>query len=194
MTATEKKGLYHTLARIVEYPWEDIRGMVDECVEMLKHHPEYPPEVREELERFRKRTENMTLDELQELYSYTFEFSSDYTLDMGYHLYDGFKRANHLLKLKQMYRTQDFPFEEVAKGELPDNLAVVLKFLDTLEDMDVERDIKENFLVKALEKLNKNFELTNNECPYRHIIRALLLIIDRDVKMTGEIGKEGHNA
>ncbi len=194
MATAEKKGLYYTLARIVEYPWEDIRGMVDECIEMLRHHPEYPPEVREEVEKFKKETEGMSLDELQELYSYTFEFSSDYTIDMGYHLYDGFKRANHLLKMKQIYREQGFPYDEVAKGELPDNLVVILKFLDGLTDVEVEKDIKENFLIKALEKLYKNFELTNNECPYRHIIRALLLVIDKDIKMTGDIKKEGHKA
>ena len=190
MATAEKKGLYYTFARLVEYPWEDIRGVVDECLEMLKDHPQYPPEVKEELKKFKDSTAELSLDELQELYSYTFEFSSDYTIDMGYHLYDGFRRANHLLKLKQMYREYNFPYDDVAGGELPDNLVVVLKFLDGLDDEAVHREIKENFLIKSLEKLNKNFELTNNDCPYRHIIRALLLVIDKDIKGTGEVDKK----
>ena len=33
----------------------------------------------------------------------------------------GFKRAKNLVAITAMYRENGFPFEEVAKGELPDN-------------------------------------------------------------------------
>jgi nitrate reductase assembly molybdenum cofactor insertion protein NarJ len=107
--------------------------------------------------------------------------SADLTLDMAYNQYEGFKRSNILVSIKGMYKDQEFPFDSVAKGELPDHLPVILRFLDFLQDGELKRDFRESFLIKGLEKLKKNIE-SKPDNPYNHLINALWVIIDKDVK------------
>jgi len=185
MQGTISKGIYAAFAALLEYPREDIKGMAQECVKTLEGHPYYPSGALKEVKAFLKEISEMPLDDLQGIYSYTFEISGgEFTLDLGYHLYDGFKRANNLVTIKTMYREQGFPFDSLSKGELPDYLPVVLKFLDFVKDDELKRDFRESYLIKALEKLSKNFDLNPvKETPYRHLIKAVTMIVDKDIKM-----------
>ncbi len=175
------KGIYTQFALLLDYPQESITELIEGCVKVLNDSPQYPPEVTEEIDRFRERVEGMPLGDLQGIYSYTFEMSADLTLDMAYNQYEGFKRSNILVSIKGMYKDQEFPFDSVAKGELPDHLPVVLRFLDFLQDGELKRDFRESFLIKGLEKLKKNIE-SKPDNPYNHLINALWVIIDKDVK------------
>ncbi len=178
--------IYSIYARLLEYPWEDLQGLASECVSTLKQCPAYPPKAADEIQAFVDFISDKPLDDIQGIYSYTFEISSgEFTMDMSYHLYDGFRRANNLVTMKAMYRDKGFPYDDESKGELPDNLPVVLRFLDHLEGKDdvLRKDFRETFVVKTLEKLNKNFELKEeSETPYIHILRSLLAVVDADVK------------
>lgn len=176
-----ESGIYSIFADLLTYPKEDLKLKVEECVKALSTDGGYPPEVIEELKRFQKELEDLPLDDVQGIYSYTFELSADYTLDLGYHLFDGFKRANNLSAIKSMYRDKNFPYEEVAKGELPDNFPVILKFLDSLEDEELKKDFRESFVILAVEKLAKNFE-RNKKNIYSHLISAVYRVLDKDVK------------
>lgn len=175
------KGIYAQFALLLDYPKESITELIEGCVKILNDSPQYPPEVTEEIDRFRERVGGMPLEDLQGIYSYTFEMSADLTLDMAYNQYEGFKRSNILVSIKEMYKDQEFPFASVAKGELPDHLPVVLRFLDFLQDGELKRDFRESFLIKGLEKLKKNIE-SKPDNPYNHLINALWVIIDKDVK------------
>lgn len=175
------KSLYEHLSGLLEYPQEDIKLRAEECAKALAEHPDYPPEVTVEFNKFQKDLEEISLDDLQGIYSYTFELSSEFTVDLGSHLYDGFKRSNILASIKAMYREQGFPFDEVAKGELPDHLPVVLRFLAFLQDEGLKRNFIETFVIIALEKVNKSFE-KNKKNIYRHLISVIYRIIDKDVK------------
>ena len=109
------KNLYTQLAELLRYPHEDVRPNVDACIEALSCNQQYPEEVAKELRSFKNDLDRLSLDALQELYSYTFELVSDTTLDMGYYLHagqDGFKRARNLVTIKAMFRDKGFPFEE----------------------------------------------------------------------------------
>lgn len=181
----EKRTVYSTFAGLLEYPREDIEGLTEQCIDALLAHPSYRQETAgemvEELRKFQRGVSVMPLDDLQGIYSCTFEFSADQTLDLTHHLYDGFKRANSLVHIKEMYRAHGFPFDAVAKGELPDNLPVVLQFLARVKDEKTGKELREGFLIKALEKLDKNFENIEDNI-YRPVISALVMVVDRDVK------------
>ena len=181
MASVREKSLYEHFAGLLNYPREDIRLRVEECMKALSAHTEYPPEATQELQLFLKELDGMPLDDLQGIYSYTFELTSEYTLDLGHYLYDGFKRSNYLASLKAMYRENNFPFDEVAKGELPDHLPVVLRFLATIGDEELKKDVRESFVIMAIEKLNKNFERTSSNV-YSHLINSIYRVIDKDVK------------
>ncbi len=175
------KSLYEYFADILHYPGEETRANVEAAIEALSQCTQYPPEVMEEMKNFLAEVDKLSLDDMQGIYSYTFELTSEYTLDLGHFLYDGFKRSNNLASLKAMYREKGFPYDEVAKGELPDHLPVVLAFLGTLEDEELKQDVTSSFLVMALEKLDKNFERNKGNL-YCHLISAIHRVVDKDVK------------
>src|SRR3970040_65531 len=102
------KDPYSLLAGLLDYPAEDIQSKVTES-----------------LKEFKKVLAGMSLDDLQGVYSYTFEMSSDHSLDLGSHILEGFKRSGNLVHIKTMYRRVEFPFESLSKGELPDHLHLV---------------------------------------------------------------------
>ncbi len=176
------KGLYTYLAEMLEYPWKHIKDKAEETLRIVDPH--YPQEVKESLKAFKERVGALSLDELQELYSYTFEMSTSLTLDLGHHVLDGFKRSGSLLQIKTMYREHGFPFEEYGKGELPDYLPLVLRFLDFVKDEEIKENFRREFVIKALEKLYKNFA-NNPENPYKHLIDAIYKVIETDVKEEG---------
>lgn len=182
MGSATGKSLYAHLAGLLEYPREDIKLKAAECLKAFAAAgSKYPPEVLGELTGFQKDLEHVSIDDLQGVYSYTFELTSDFTLDLGYHIFDGFKRSNSLASIKAMYRENKFPFEEYAKGELPDNLPVVLMFLGSLEDEALKKNFRETFVILAVEKLTKNFE-KNKKNIYSHLISAIYRVLDKDVK------------
>jgi len=176
-----EKGLYSQLAVMFEYPQENIVGVTRGCIKMLEDAPEYPPQAKEEVEKFLEKIEGMSLDDLQGIFSYTCEMNADTTLELGYFLYEGFKRTNNLVNLKVMYKDQDFPFDEIAQGELPDRLPIVLRFLDFVEDEKLKKDFRESFAVMGIDKLKKNFEKKPDN-PYGNLINAVLFVVETDVK------------
>jgi nitrate reductase assembly molybdenum cofactor insertion protein NarJ len=80
-----------------------------------------------------------------------------------------------------MYKDQEFPFEEIAQGELPDRLPIVLRFLDHCEPEDLKKDFRESFVFVGLEKLKKNFDKIRNN-PYGNVINALYEVVVKDLQ------------
>jgi len=175
------KSLYEHFADILQYPDEGTRAKIVATIDAISLCPQYEPEVTDAMNRFLEEVDKLPLDDIQGIYSYTFELTSEYTLDLGHFLFDGFKRSNNLASLKAMYREKGFPYDEVAKGELPDHLPVLLTFLGTLEDSELKQDVTESFLIMALEKLDKNFEKNKGNL-YCHLINAIHRVVDKDVK------------
>lgn len=180
MTLIGVKMLYTQLGKLLDYPVEAMNSTIEEAIKHLKAD-NYSPEITNELVEFQKKINEMDFDDVQGLYSYTFEFSSDLTLDLGFHTLEGFNRAENLVNLKEMYKDKGFPYDEVGKGELPDHLAIVIKFLGYLQDEDLKVDFRESFVIKTLEKLSKNFE-KHQDNPYIHLIRVVYRVLDKDIK------------
>ena len=186
MTAVKEKTLYGHFAGLLKYPKEDIKLRVEECMKALALCPQYPPEAALDLQRFRKALDEETLDDLQGIYSYTFEMTSEFTMDLGTFIYEGYKRTHNLVALKTMYREHGFPYDEVAKGELPDYLPVILEFLDYVKDEELRVALLQDFVIKAVEKLNKSFE-KNKQNIYGSLISAVYRVLDKDVKFKREV-------
>lgn len=175
------KDAYSQLASLFDYPTDSLVSRVDEVINNVSSIEGLPPELINSIKEFRKAIEKLPIHEVQVVYSYTFEMSSDFTLDMGAHIYDGFKRADNLVNIKTMYRRFEFPFETLGKGELPDHLPLILRFLGFVKEEGVKKEFEKDFLIKCLEKLNKNFT-KRQDIPYYHVINAVYRLIDKDVK------------
>ncbi|MFQ5329082.1 MAG: hypothetical protein ACE5D4_03730 [Thermodesulfobacteriota bacterium] len=176
-----EKGLYSQFAVMLEYPHENIVGLIKGCIKMIEDAPQYPPLAKEHMEACLEKVEGMSLDDLQGIFSYSCEMAADTTLELGYYIFEGFKRTNNLVNIKEMYKDQEFPFEEIAKGELPDRLPIVLRFLDFCEPEDLKKDFRESFVFVGLEKLKKNYDKIRNN-PYGDIVNALYEVIVKDVQ------------
>lgn len=181
--AKNQGEVYEQLADILSFPKENIKDATQGCLTALRGSSNYPEDVVKEITEFEKSIADLTLDDLQGIYSHTFELTSDYTMDLGYYLFEGFKRTNFLVSLKGMYKANKFPYDAIAKGELPDNLVVILRFMAGLKDGKLKNEFRETIVIKALEKLAKNFETKNDEfSQYKHVIRAVMSVVDTDVK------------
>jgi nitrate reductase assembly molybdenum cofactor insertion protein NarJ len=181
MMPVKEKSLYTSFAELLRYPHEDIKLKVEDCINVLTESKGYPSEALDDLNEFKAELDEMPLDDLQGIYSYTFELTVEYTLDLGHHLYDGFKRSNNLASLKAMYREQGFPYEEIAKGEIPDHLPVVLQFLDFTKDEVLKSDLRATLVILAVEKLVKGFERNKGNI-YAHLVNAIYKVLNKDVK------------
>lgn len=181
MMATKEKSIYESLAGLLQFPGEDIKLRVEECIKMINDSGAYPSEAVDDLQHFLDDLEKMPLDDLQGYYSYTFELTAEHTLDLGHHLFDGFKRSNTLASLKAMYRENKFPVDEVAKGELADHLPVLLRFLAVCKDEALKKDLLSSLVNMAVEKLMKSFERNPNNV-YGHLVNATYRVLDKDVK------------
>nr|WP_202111755.1 nitrate reductase molybdenum cofactor assembly chaperone [Saccharibacillus sp. WB 17] len=116
----------------------------------------------------------LSLDEIQEQYTETFDFQKDCALYMTYFKFEDAKeRGQMLLRLKILYEMFGL---EMPEGELPDYLPLMCEFLYAAEWMK-ERKAPENFrlifgvledgtyhLLAALEQLDS---------PYRHLVQGL---------------------
>ena len=63
-----EKGLYSQFAVILEYPHENITGLIKGCIKLLEDAPQYAPLAREEMEACLEKVEGMSLDDLQGIF------------------------------------------------------------------------------------------------------------------------------
>ena len=130
---------------------------------------------------------------LEELYTGTFDLQAVCYPYVGYHLFgDSYKRGMFMAQLNAGYRERDFS----AENELPDHVAVVLRFLATAhadpslsrEGTEAERSgaavpedefsqtLLDEGLIPALDTMARAFG-DQSDNPYAGVIRALLLVL-----------------
>jgi nitrate reductase assembly molybdenum cofactor insertion protein NarJ len=130
-----------------------------------KHYPE-PGEILEDFTAFSKCA---TLEEIQELYTRSFEVQAITTLDLGYLLFgDDYKRAQLLVNLSREHREMS----NDCGLELADHLPNVLRLLPLLKDEELRNDLSEKLVYSGLKKMTKEFNPGNlkkkNEVYIRH--------------------------
>jgi len=164
--------LYQLFADILEYPTPGLAEQVGACGELLAT---VSPEAAARLAGFQGFVDQTPLGRLEEIYTGTFDLQVVCYPYVGYQLFgESYKRGAFLAKLNGEYRAHGFS----AEGELPDHLAVVLRFLAVVENEDVKRDLITECLVPALERMKQPFEGKAN--PYSEVIRALSLVFQGD--------------
>ncbi len=157
---------YGLFADILDYPTPLTVGRTDELIPLVAA---VDLKAGEYLVRFREFAENTTADELEELYTRTFDLQPLCYPYVGYQLFgEDFRRGMFMAGLREHYRTRGFQTGD----ELPDQLCVILRFLGGREPEAVERELVSDCLVPSLEKMVAGFADAAN--PYRGPLRALL--------------------
>lgn len=137
------------------------------------------------LSRFLDRARALGPERLQEVHGRTFELSPSCVLYLSVHLFgDGsFRRAHLMAGLAESQARAGFE----RGGELPDHLAVVLRFAPEM-DGEEWRELVRFCLVPALPSIASGLEGTDN--PYRHVLEAVRLLLEP----AGEEGGDGDEA
>lgn len=159
------KSIYENLADLLDYPVADWQSRCDECKELLTAES---GSFVSQFSLFASETERLSLNELQELYTRTFDLSPVCALDIGYHLFgENYKRGVFLANLRET----EAPFDLGQEHQLPDYLPVLLRLLTKLDDEDLRSALIVDCMIPALEKMLKT--LSEGENPYRHLIAAV---------------------
>jgi len=125
------------------------------------------------LHEFHSFVEQASPARLEELYTGTFDLQAVCYPYVGYHLFgDSYKRGMFMAQLNAGYRERGFSAEK----ELPDHVAVILRFLATAPEDRFGQALLQEGLIPALDTMVKAFG-DQSDSPYGGAIRALLLVL-----------------
>jgi len=119
------------------------------------------------LHRFARRVSGQSVEQLQELFTQTFDMSKTCALEVGWHLYgEEYERGRFLATLRGLLREHAI----TESTELPDHLTHVLLLLDRLPA--VRRDeLARNAVLPALAKVRNGVEQKSG--PYIHLVECV---------------------
>jgi nitrate reductase molybdenum cofactor assembly chaperone len=174
-------SLYQRLAEVIDYPGPDLPQRVDECIALSSSLHE---EATRLLEEFRAFLGKFPLERLEELYTRTFDLEAACYPYVGYHLFgDGNHRGVFLAGLKEHYQIYDFS----AGNELPDHLAVMLRFLARDDDSEERDELLSLCILPALRKMLQGYWDEGN--PYQKLLKAILLLLEEGDEAMNGVGR-----
>jgi nitrate reductase assembly molybdenum cofactor insertion protein NarJ len=145
------------LGRLLSYPmadFDDVLDLAKESVDSLH------------LLAFRNAINPLTHDEREELYTATFDVTPRCVPYASIHLFgeENFKRGEFMAALHSQYEQVGFD----TFGELPDHIAVLLRYASTLGE-PARRELVEFCMLRPLEKITQSLP---EDHPYLHILNA----------------------
>jgi nitrate reductase delta subunit len=190
--ATESRvlGLF---AELLEYPRPGVAQTARECRALIEPESTEAAALLGEFAAFAERTPHATLEEI---FTSTFDLSASCHPYVGYHMFgEAYKRSALLLELQNRFREQNFE----PGVELPDHIAVLLRFIALRPDAELTIEIAREALVPTLEPMTAVPEadpVEEGEEPpevfdtghdYRRVLLALRLILQARYGMPEEV-------
>jgi nitrate reductase assembly molybdenum cofactor insertion protein NarJ len=173
----KNKEIYKLFAELFRYPKADYRQKTKKCQTALNI---INPEAAKELELFTSFILNANDDELEVLYTRTFDVQPISYLDIGYVLFvEDYKRGEFLVNMKK---------EQAEAGnrcgtELPDNLVNILRLIPKMQKPEVLQDLIALALVPALDKMISEFKDARVELKLKVIRKLHKAIIREDLNI-----------
>ncbi|MCU7804854.1 MAG: nitrate reductase molybdenum cofactor assembly chaperone [Candidatus Thiodiazotropha sp. (ex Lucinoma annulata)] len=159
--------IYTILARLLDYPDEELMENMPEIISLLKGDPGISEQERDALMRLIAWMQSHDLTGLQGSYVQTFDMTPEHDLHLTHHLFgDDRGRGPALIDLSEHYKGMGL---ELEKGEIPDYLPLILEFVSTLDDMQARVFLGD--AAKVLKVLAENLE--KKESPYAQLIRIV---------------------
>ena len=166
------KSIYENLADLLDYPVVAWQSRCDECRDLLSAESQSSVSP---FALFASETERLSLSDLQEVYTRTFDLSPVCALDIGYHLFgENYKRGVFLANLRET----EAPFDLGQERQLPDYLPVLLRLLNKLDDKELRASLIGECLIPAIDKML--VALQEGENPFRHLIQTLRATLDSE--------------
>lgn len=160
----ENRTSNELLARLLSYPGEDYQEAVQHCREVLSQEL---PEAAGFLAQFAESVQDKSAEELEELYTQTFDLNPACCLELGWHLYgENYERGELLVKVRSKLRRHGI----AESTELPDHLTHVLPLLGRM-DCEEAGQFAGSYLLPALEKMLASIKGKNN--PFENVLKAV---------------------
>ncbi|MBW2190341.1 MAG: hypothetical protein JRG93_12265 [Deltaproteobacteria bacterium] len=149
---------YQQLATVFDYPDADLPAQLRELCESLQSGY---PQAASRLEFFAKalpcsgeRLSGIELDEVQEIFTRSFDVQAITTLSVGYIVFgDDYKRAELLVNLNREHRDVDLD----CGTELSDHLPNVLRLIAKWQDPEIVTEFVEEILHPAIDNMIHEF-------------------------------------
>lgn len=150
------------LAEAFRYP---VPGRLERLEQMLMAVPE--GKVKSALQRFLDAIRDLELGEWEELYTHTWDLNPLTPPYIGFQIWgEDYRRGSFMARLQAEYRQTGID----AAGELPDHLAPVLAYLDTVTTPLPE--LVEVF-GQAVEKMDAALRKRDAKNPYLHLLNGM---------------------
>lgn len=172
------------LGQVISYPTEMDRGVLDEVI--LEAEKDLPQLV-ESLKKFKEGQEGLSLAELQEIYTRTFDLKSLISLDIGYILFgEDYKRGEFLVQVQRLFNENNL---EIGT-ELPDHLPNLLRLLVVMKDEEMKKEIIEKICLPALVKILSAFDQsTDRRDLHFYSLSAVKELFDNQYKLNDAVLK-----
>ena len=161
---------FAALAQVLTYPDVDYAELAQRLPDALV---EGEPEASSKLKSFTSGVRGLSLTELQELFTRTFDLSPACSLEVGWHLYgEEYARGAFLVSMREQLRRFSVP----ENGELPDHLTHILMLVDAMQSAERARFIA-LYVLPAVRKMVKALEGKDN--PYGGVITTIAEVLAR---------------
>lgn len=142
---------YDSLSLLFQYPHANLMRDIKMAEKILC---EDNPELSDSLSQFIECVSSSNLNELEEIYTRTFDVQAITTLDIGYVLFgDDYKRGSLLANLNREHTEAG----NDCGTELADHLPNVLKLLPRMKDENLRTELVKKIILPALQKINDDF-------------------------------------
>ncbi len=190
---TNESRVLGLFAELLDYPRPEVAQTARECRALIATESAEAAALLGEFAAFAERTPHNTLEEV---FTGTFDLNASCHPYVGYHMFgEAYKRSAFLLELKERFREHNFD----PGVELPDHLAVLLRFMSLCPDAELTNEIARDALLPTLEPMTvapepepvedgqeapKPFDLGDD---YRRVLHALRLILQARYGMPEEV-------
>lgn len=186
---------YLLFAGLLRYPDEHYPEIASKCLGMLRQSY---PHTASELEPFVEFMQTHNPDEIEELYTRTFDVQPICYLDLGYVIFgEDYKRGAFLLHMQQ----EQAKANNDCGTDLPDNISNMLVLYTKTENQDLLNELAVKILIPGLEKMIAEFaqarmdlkvkilkkmhraiiqEELNQGNVYRNLFSSLLNVVKKD--------------
>lgn len=167
--------LLDELGELLRYPGADYLSRLDRACEESARD-----ESRALLQKFRTHAAAVSLQELQELYTRTFDLSPLCSLEVGWQLYgEDYARGSFLVYMRSKLLEHGL----AERGELPDHLANLLLLLARMPAEQAD-ELREGAALPALRKMMQPFSGKQN--PYGDLLRSIVGRLQSPVRTPAE--------
>lgn len=165
----KRKQILESAAGLFIYPSSESIPIAEECCEVLAREltGETHEGTREKVRKFQTALRFLSVNELEEIYTRTFDLNPVCSLDIGWHLYaENYERGTFLVEMRNALKEHGLK----ETSDLPDHLPMVFRLLGRMEP-DRATSLAEKSVLPALRKMVQGFSDSRN--PYASLIGIL---------------------